>query len=82
MSFYFSTSYQRLRILKLYERFFYIYIYVIYQFWKSNLNSYKVIKNYDYSASYFGVMIRVEMYMVIFMGGFVMNFKFEFFVIK
>ena len=34
------------------------------------------VKTYDYSPRYFGVMIRVKMFMVIFISGFLMSFEF------
>ena len=74
-SFYFSTLYKRFGIFKLCIGIFYIVKLIIQKFRGANPNSSKV-KTYDYSPLYFGVMMRVKMYIVIFVSRYVMNFIF------
>ena len=55
---------------------FWIFVkFIISKFVGVNPKSSKV-KTYEYSPLYFGIMIRVKIYMIILIIGFMMNFKF------
>ena len=68
--------YKRFKILN-YVKFF-LYRNFIQKLGGENPQSFKV---YDYSIFYFGIMVWVKMDIVIFICGFMKNFKFEFVVI-